>query len=241
MNTGAAPGAGVARGVGAAVVAILIAAYPFLLAAGLDHASARTIGALLLVAAIAAALLGGGGASRMVTLLLKRFGVLVLLAAAATATDHPAALTLLPSVTSLWLLATFGASLRKEPSIVGQFATAMHDGFPDFLLPYCRKVTWMWCVFFAVNAVVGIVLAVGAPTDVWAFYTGFVAYVLVAVLAAAEYVFHKSRFRFYEEGWADGIWRRICPPERTALGRRTLEWQLARARGSASEPPRAPR
>jgi len=227
---------GAVRGLGVALVAILVTTYPFLLAAGLDHLSARTIGAALLVATLAVALLAGGSTSRVLPLLLKRFGVLMVLAAAAAATDHPAALALLPSLTSAWLLVTFGATLRREPSIVAQFASAMHDGFPDFLLPYCRKVTWMWCVFFAVNAVVGVVLVFAAPTRVWAFYTGFVAYALIAVLAVAEYVFHKSRFRFYEDGWADGIWRRCCPPERTALGRRTLEWQLARARDGGNHP-----
>lgn len=227
---------GAARGVGAALVAVLVAAYPFLLVTGLDHASARTIGAALLVAAIVAARIAAGTTSRVLSLLLKRFGVLVLFVAAAAATNHPAALTLLPSATSVWLLATFGATLRREPSIVAQFASTMHDGFPDFLLPYCRKVTWMWCVFFAINAVVGIVLVAAASTRAWAFYTGFLAYVLIAVLAAAEYIFHKSRFRFYEDGWADGIWKRICPSERTALGRRTLEWQLARAREKGNRP-----
>ncbi|MFN2426362.1 MAG: hypothetical protein ABR587_07940 [Candidatus Binatia bacterium] len=223
-------GAGSARGVGIALLGILVAGYPFLVAAGLDHLSARAIGAALLAAALAGALVAGGGASRVLSLLLRRFGVLMLLGGAAAATDNPAALMLLPSLTSVWLLGTFASSLRREPSIVAQFASAAHNGsFPDFLLPYCRKVTWMWCAFFAINAVVGGLLALAAPARLWAFYTGFLAYVMIALLATAEYVLHKSRFRFYEDGWDDRLWRRWCPPEQTALGRRTLAWQRARS------------
>jgi uncharacterized membrane protein len=215
------------RGVGVALAAVLVAAYPFLLVTGLDHASARTIGAVLLAALLALTLASGG--SRVLPLLLKRFGLLVAVTLAAAATNDPATLKLLPSLTSLWLLATFAASLRGGLSIVEQFASAMHDGFPDFLLPYCRFVTKVWCVFFAGNAAVGAALALAASDEAWAFYTGFLAYVLTGALAAGEYVFHKSRFRYYEDGWMDGVWRRVCPPEATELGRRTLAWQQARA------------
>jgi uncharacterized membrane protein len=221
--------AGRARGVLTAVVAVAVAAYPFALVSGLHHASPRTIGALLLAGVLAAVLLSGGNASQLVQLLLRRFGILVVATLAAAATNHPVALKLLPSLTSLWLLATFGATLRREPSLVAQFASAMHDGFPDFLLPYCRKVTALWCAYFAINAAVGAVLAFEAPDEVWAWYTGFLSYVVIAVMAVGEYVFHKSRFRYYEDGWTDSIWRRLCPPEATALGRRTLAWQIQRS------------
>lgn len=217
------------RGAGVALLAVLVAAYPFLLVAGLDHASARTIGLLLLGAAVVAAMFAGGSVARLAPLLVKRFGLLVVLTVAAAATDNPATLKLLPSLTSLWLLATFAASLRGELSIVEQFASAMHDGFPDFLLPYCRRVTIAWCGFFAANAAAGTALAFFGSDEAWALYTGFLAYVLIGALAIGEYVFHKSRFRFYEDGWLDGVWRRVCPPEATALGRRTLEWQRERA------------
>jgi uncharacterized membrane protein len=208
-----------------------VAGYPFFVAAGLDVASARTIGVALLVAAVLTALASGGHASDLVTLLVRRFGLFTAAAIAAAATNHPVALTLLPSLSSLWLLAMFARTLRREPSIVAQFASTMHDGFPDFLLPYCRAVTAMWCAFFAVNAGVSAALAVYADPAAWAWYTGFVAYVLMGLLAAGEYVFHKIRFRFYEHGWADELWRRLLPPEQSELGRRSLAWQVARDRG----------
>jgi uncharacterized membrane protein len=207
-------------------IVVLVAGYPYLVLHGLDHASARTIGGVILAVVVVATAAAHDGASRLLPLLVRRFGLLVVVSAAAAATNHPLALTMLPTLTSLWLLASFGATLVRGPSMVGRFAVAMHDGFPDFLLPYCRKVTWMWCVFFALNAALGAVLALDAPAAVWAFYTGVVSYVAVGALAAGEYAFHKMRFRFYEDGWLDRIWRRLLPPQRSQLGRRTLEWQL---------------
>jgi uncharacterized membrane protein len=224
-------GAASLRALSTVLLVGFVAGYPFFVAAGLDVASARTIGVALLGAAVLTALASGGHASDLVTLLVRRFGLFTAAAIAAAATNHPVALTLLPSLSSLWLLVMFARTLRQGPSIVAQFASTMHDGFPDFLLPYCRAVTAMWCVFFAANAGVSAALAVYADPATWAWYTGFVAYLLMGLLAAGEYVFHKSRFRFYEHGWADGLWRRLLPPERSELGRRSLAWQVARDRG----------
>jgi uncharacterized membrane protein len=230
----------VLRNASFALLVAVFALYPFLVVAGLDHANARTIGGALLAVAALAAATSGGHASDLIVLLVRRFGIFTVVALAAAATNHPVALTLLPSLSSLWLLWMFAASLREDRSIVAQFATTMHDGFPDFLLPYCRSVTIVWCVFFAANALVSAALALFASREVWAWYTGVVAYALMGLLAAGEYVFHKSRFRFYEDGWADGIWRRLCPPERTELGRRTLAWQVAHAAGKPASAPGMP-
>lgn len=221
---------GLPRAPTVALAVAAIAAYPFVLVAGLDQINARALGMLLLALTLAVAALSGGRASRLVPLLLHRFGLLVVVSVGAAATNDPVVLMLLPSFTSLWLLAMFSRSLRHGPSVVEQFATAMHDGFPDFLLPYCRRVTWMWCGFFALNAATGATLALVASPRAWALYTGVLSYMAVAGLAAGEYVFHKSRFRFYENGWADGLWRKLFPPERTRLGRRTLAWQNSKSR-----------
>jgi uncharacterized membrane protein len=219
-----------------AAVVLAVASYPFLLVESLDHAAARTVGLAVLAVVVLAIALSQGSGSRLIPLLVRRFGLLVAVLAVAIAADEPVLLKALPSVTSLWLLALFGATLRRGPSMVEQFATSMHERFPDFLLPYCRRVTWVWCAFFFANAAAGIALALWAPSEVWAIYTGVVSYALMMLLATGEYVFHKTRFRFYEHGWSDRLWRRLCPPEATPLGRRTLEWQQSLADCRRDEP-----
>jgi len=152
------------------------------------------------------------------------------------ALDDSLALKLLPALTHLWLLGTFGATLRHGPPFAEQFARRAHGGdLPAFLRPYTRNVTILWCVFFASNAVVYTWLAVAAPLDTWAFYTGFGCYVLSFALIAGEYVFHKVHFRYYEDVWTDRFWRRLFPPEDSERGRRSLAWQAARRSGMVPE------
>ena len=85
------------------------------------------------------------------------------------------------------------------------------------------------------------VLAVFASAHAWALYTGLLSYVIIGVFAALEYLLHKFLFRFYGSGPLDSLWRRVCPPPSTALGRRTLDWQIARGQvGADGSPVRSP-
>jgi len=216
-------------------VALLIL-YPLLVWVALQQASPRMVAAVMVVALVA---LAGGAllrAHELLPLLLRRFGVLVVFALVAAAYDDPLALKLLPAFSHLWLLVTFAATLVHGPTVAEQFARSVHEDFPDFLRPYTRGVTVVWCVFFAMNAAIYTWLAIAAPTATWALYTGFGFYVLAFALFAGEYVFHKVHFRYYEDGWTDRIWRRVLPPERSERGRRTLAWQSSRQGGMQSGP-----
>ena len=44
------------------------------------------------------------------------------------------------------------------------------------------------------NGGVAAVLALAAPLSVWALYTGLIAYLLIGLLGATEYVIRKRRF-----------------------------------------------
>jgi len=217
------------------LAAVLLLSYPVLVWLALHQARPRAVAAVMtaaLVAAAGAALLRGDA---LAALLLRRFGILLVFAILAAAFDDPLALKLLPAFTHLWLLATFASTLGQGPPFAEQFARRAHGGdLPGFLRPYTRNVTIVWCVFFAINAVVYTWLAVAAPLETWAFYTGFGCYALSFALIIGEYVFHKVHFRYYENGWTDRIWRRLFPPERSARGRRSLAWQASRESGALS-------
>ena len=214
------------------LLALLAIAYPLLVWAALEYASARAVAVGMIALLVAIAVLLKIRSDELVSMLLKRFGVLAIFAAAAAATDDPFALKLVPVVTHVWLFVTFASTLVHGPPFAEQFARRAHHGdLPDFIRPYTRNVTLMWCAFFALNAVVFTALAFTASTDLWAAYTGFWCYVLSFVLIVGEYVFHKARFRYYEDVWTDRlIWRRLLPPERTKQGRETLAFQEMRRR-----------
>jgi uncharacterized membrane protein len=213
----------------AVLLVVLIVLYPILTWIALQHATTRTVAfvpiGVFAILAVAAFFSG----EEFLRSAVRRFAVLVLFALAAIAFDDPLGLKLLPAVSHLWLFLMFGATLVKGPPFAEQFVRRAHHGdCPEFLAPYTRLVTAVWCVFFAANAVLYTWLAVAAPTRAWALYTGFGCYVLIFALVAGEYVFHKVWFRYYENGWTDRIWRRICPPERSVNGRRSLAWQQTR-------------
>ncbi len=142
------------RSIAAVAAGALLAGYPLLVWSGLRRGDARSVALELIAATAALALLASSRAAELLPLLARRFGALIVVALAAAAWNDPLALKALPILTQLWLLWIFASSLREEHSLVEQFAIRMHERFPDFLLPYCRKVTIAWCVFFAASAVV---------------------------------------------------------------------------------------
>ena len=112
--------------------------------------------------------------------------------------------------------------------MVERFARAADPDLPDFVIPYCRKVTMVWCVFFVSNAACVVALALRGPVEWWALYTGLIFYLLMGVIVAGEFVTRKIWFRNYESGFADRLFARAFPPEHSANGRRSLAYQEAR-------------
>jgi uncharacterized membrane protein len=153
---------------------------------------------------------------------------IVVLVVLAIALDERALLLVLPAAVSLYLLATFGASLRSGPPMIERFARIIEDDLPDFTLPYCRAVTIVWCGFFCVNAIAVCLLAFVAPLGWWAIYNGLIFYALLGGLMGVEFVLRKLRFRYYGDGAIDRFMARLFPAERTARGRRSLAYVAAR-------------
>jgi uncharacterized membrane protein len=123
-------------------------------------------------------------------------------------------LLLLPSATQLGFAWVFGSSLRGKVPLVEQFARMQKPNLGTDEVRYCRTVTWIWAFYLATAAVVGLVLAFVASPVVWAAYTGAGAYVLVAVLFGAEYVYRNIRFRSADGTAVQRALYRFLPPRR---------------------------
>jgi uncharacterized membrane protein len=222
----------VRQALGFALLGVLFVAlavvYPPLVAAALERFGVRTVAAF---AALAAA---GGAALRL------RFGhvlpdfprsqplgpgqslgVLVLLGAA-IATGQRSWLLLLPALAYAYLAWTFWMSLGGEVSIVQRAALVIQPRSPDFIAAYCRAVTALWAALFAVFALAIAGLAIAAPLEVWRAFTGPVAFALVSVLLAGEFLFRKWWFRHYEDHAFDRLLSRFMPAEETERGRRSV-------------------
>lgn len=110
-----------------------------------------------------------------------------LLALLSTAFNAALPLKLYPVLVNATLLAVFAASLRWPPSAIERFARIRHPDLPPRGVAYTRKVTQVWCGFFAVNGAIALATALYASERVWALYNGLLAYVLIGLLFAGEW------------------------------------------------------
>lgn len=90
-----------------------------------------------------------------------------------------------------WL---FGRTLKQGPSLIERMVRMEYPDFPPGVVEYCRQLTWIWTVFFAINSTLIAILAIQAPAKVWAIYTGIVIFVLMAALMIGEYFWRLKRF-----------------------------------------------
>jgi uncharacterized membrane protein len=120
-------------------------------------------------------------------------GALALSLGALVANDETL-LRLYPAGISLALLALFALSLRSPPSIVERIARLSHPDLPDEAVRYTRRVTEVWCAYFALNAAISIWTAIAASREIWALYNGFVVYLAMGTLFAGEWLLRRHLF-----------------------------------------------
>ena len=151
-----------------------------------------------------------------------RLGCLALLVGALLSGDRRW-LLVIPAAIQLFLTAVFVASLRDVP-VIERAARFLQPRAPDFIRPYCRKVTAFWAGLFAVNAgLIAVLIFAGTP-DSWRAFAGWGAYALMGVVTGVEYFVRKIWFRYYGAHPIDRLWARLLPPERTERGRRSLAY-----------------
>jgi uncharacterized membrane protein len=97
------------------------------------------------------------------------------------------------------LLIGFGMSLMPgHTAILTRMATSLRGALPRDLLIYTRRVTAVWCGFFAGQLLLSLCLYAWAPLTVWSFFINVLNLPLVLLLFAAEYGYRVIRFRAYQ-------------------------------------------
>lgn len=209
--------AGVAQGV-------FYLGYPAVIYLAHTRLPVRGVGGILLALYALSLILRIRGPAAEFWQVLRQHLALVALIAVAIALDDRTLLLLLPMLVSVYLLTTFALSLRRGPPMIERFARLVEDDLPPFTLPYCRRVTKVWCAFLALNGGIVAALALLAPLGWWALYTGAIFYLLMGALVGGEFCFRKWWFRYYGDGPLDRIIARLLPAERTERGRRSLAY-----------------
>ena len=72
--------------------------------------------------------------------------------------------------------------------MIERFARIREPNLPMRAISYTRRVTQVWCIFFFVNGAIALVTALWASPATWTLYNGLIAYVMMGLLFAGEYV-----------------------------------------------------
>ncbi|MDH3443447.1 MAG: hypothetical protein OEN50_05940 [Deltaproteobacteria bacterium] len=169
------------RGFNLLAVAIT-AVYPLALWWGHEHFEPRVLGILLLLVVLAR--LHTLRASRAARWLIG--GTLLLLGFALWA-NVMLPLKLYPVLVNMALLGVFAYSLVFPPSVVERLARMSEPDLPPAAMGYTRRVTQIWCGFFAANGAVALITAIWASPTIWWLYNGLIAYLAIGLLFAGEY------------------------------------------------------
>jgi len=173
----------------AAVLLVASLAYPAAVYFGRSAVPPLTfVAAALLLITLRSVTLDAPAAREQRGLLIASAVALVILAAL----DPPVAAKAYPVMMSAAVAAVFGMSLAHPPSLIERYARLRHPELPPEGRDYCRAVTMVWTAWLSVNALVALVLAVFGSDAVWALWTGVIAYLIMGLLFAGEFVLRRA-------------------------------------------------
>lgn len=104
-------------------------------------------------------------------------------------------LKLYPVFVNLSFLAVFAWSLFRPPSMIERFARLQDPNLPQEAIPYTKKVTITWCVFFVFNIIVSLITCFYTSDETWALYNGLIAYILIGLLFSIEWLIRQRVIR----------------------------------------------
>lgn len=161
---------------------VLTLLYPLGVYAALGHVPAHWLAAALVLLALARA-----WSSRQGFWVLVAAGAAVL-ALASWWQGNAQAVKLYPVLVNAVLLAVFGWSLWRPPSLVERLARLQQPHLPPAAVVYTARVTALWCVFFVLNGAAAAYTALYSSDAIWALYNGLLAYLAMGTLMAGEWL-----------------------------------------------------
>ncbi|MCK9464550.1 MAG: hypothetical protein M0Q29_01535 [Thiopseudomonas sp.] len=156
--------------------------YPFAVYYGFERVSAEYFAGLLALVWLGRALLAPAAKNYLMT------AVVLLFCAVLWIFKSPDLLHWYPVIINVLLCTVFLTSLYHGPPIIERLARLQETDLPQYAVGYVRKVTQAWVVFFFCNAAMAAWLTVAAPRSWWLLYNGFIAYLLIGLMFAIEWL-----------------------------------------------------
>lgn len=102
--------------------------------------------------------------------------------------NNPLLLRWYPVLVSGFMLSLFGLSLIYGPPVIERLARLSEPDLPVIAIRYTRQVTQVWSLFFLCNGLLAAALTLWAPLSWWTLYNGLIAYGLMGLLFAGEWL-----------------------------------------------------
>ena len=97
-----------------------------------------------------------------------------------------------PATVSFLFLAGFSLSLCYPPTAIERIARKMMPNLPLEGIRYTRRVTQVWCAFFAINGVIAL-WTIMQPMKIWLMYNGLLSYCAMGLMFGGEWLIrHKA-------------------------------------------------
>ncbi len=174
------------------IAGVISLAYPFLVYWGMLNVDARFVLPVLLVLLGLRWVIGGqvneSHVNERKILLMTAVALLTVIAV----WGLTAGLKFYPVLMNLGFLTVFAGSLFAPMTVVEKIARLKDPDLPPEGVIYTRKVTQVWCAFFLINGSLAAGTALYASDEVWLLYNGFIAYILIAALAAGEWLVRRK-------------------------------------------------
>ncbi len=166
------------------IVGIITLLYPFAVYFGIQYLEPWKIAAMLVAVLALRLLIQHNGKHWGRPLLI----IGIVYCAFAAWRNELDALRLYPVLVNAVMLLLFAWSLHKPPSVIERLARLQHPDLPPEGIIYTKRVTQIWCLFFIVNGSIALFTALWSSFEIWSLYNGLIAYVLMGILFAGEYV-----------------------------------------------------
>lgn len=175
------------------IVAVLMLIYPFLVGWCLSHGHLLWVSLLLLLMGISRLL------SKGQSLMWPLTGFAILCGGLSLILQDQAWLKLYPVLMSVGALVIFAMTLIRPPSMIERFARLAEPDLPESGMQWTKRVTQVWCGFFALNAMMALVTVLWMPMKIWILYNGFISYLLMGCLFLGEFMLRKRHQRLQQK------------------------------------------
>lgn len=166
-------------------IAVLLAVYPFIVLATLEHLGSRGLALILMLLLLARYILVKQRGGELIVACVASLCCLL-----AAWQNNEQLLRFYPVLISLGMAAIFLHSLRTDVPVIERLAKLLEQDISPVAKSYMRKLTLVWGFVLLLNAAVAYA-TVFAGRDVWALYNGLISYLLMGSFFAAELLFRQ--------------------------------------------------